>query len=400
MKILDTDFDQQNMYIETLRQMNKLNKYKAYVKTYGCQQNVADSEKIKGILHEIGYELINDVQNADLIIYNTCAIRENAEDRVFGNTGALKNLKKQKSNKTIALCGCMTQQEHIAQKIRESYPYVDLIMGTHSLHLLPELLYKVIVSKQKIVEINHRCGLLPENIPIYRSDSKKGLVPIMYGCDNFCTYCVVPYVRGREYSRKSSNIISEIQEMVNNGYNEITLLGHNVNSYGKGLSENVEFATLLQTINALDGDFKINFMTSHPKDFSKRLIDVISNCEKISSHLHLPVQSGSNRILKLMNRKYTIEEYKSLVDYAKDAIPDLVLSSDILVGFPGEMVDDFAMTKELIKYVKFDFLYTFIYSKREKTAAAKMEDNTPLEEKHRRLSELLDLQTSIHSNLK
>lgn len=399
--ILKTDFKKQYVYINFIKKINddnfkKFNRKRvACVKTYGCQQNVADSEKIKGILNKMGYKLSDNVYESDVIIYNTCAVREGAEDRVFGNTGMLKKLKSINSNVIIGLCGCMTQQLHIVEKIKKSYPQVDLIMGTHSLHMLPELLYKVITTKDIVVDINERVGLFPEDLPILRDNDKKAWVPIMYGCDNFCTYCVVPYVRGREYSRDSIDIISEVKNLISDGYNEIILLGQNVNSYGKGLSENINFSTLLYKLNQLPGDFKIGFMTSHPKDCNEELIDTIAQCEKITKHLHLPVQSGSNKILRLMNRKYTIEEYKYLIDYAKNKIENLVLSSDIIVGFPGETYEDFVETKNIIEYVKYDFLFTFIYSKRKGTVAANMHDFVSKEEKHKWFSELLKLQEEI-----
>lgn len=401
LKIIKYDFKTQEKYIKFINDLN--NKYFletgkkkiACVKTYGCQQNVADSEKIKGILNNMGYLLANDVREADLVIYNTCAVRENAEDRVFGNTGALKNLKKIKKDMIIGLCGCMTQQEHIVKKIKHSYPQVDLILGTHSLHLLPEFLSNIILGQKKVTDISYRDCLFPEDIPILRDSDKKAWVPIMYGCDNFCTYCVVPYVRGRERSRNSNDVLREVKYLIENNYEEITLLGQNVNSYGKGLEEKINFSQLLRLINKIPGNFKISFMTSHPKDCSKELIDTISECEKISKHLHLPVQSGSDKILKLMNRKYNIEEYKNLIDYAKLKIKNLVLSSDIIVGFPGETYEDFLKTKEIIKYVRYDFLFNFIYSKRNATVAANMKDIVSEKEKHIWFSELLELQEKI-----
>ena len=399
LEISKDDFKNQRKYIEFLSNLNNKKKI-ACVKTFGCQQNVADSEKIKGILDKLGYVLSQDPEQADLIIYNTCAVRENAEDRVFGNTGALKNLKQSKKDIIIGLCGCMTQQEHIVDKIKQSYPQVDLILGTHSLHLLPELLYRVIINQKRVIDINNRDGLFPEDIPVLRDSDKKAWVPIMSGCDNFCTYCIVPYVRGRERSRASRDIINEIKDLINLGYCEITLLGQNVNSYGKGLEEKINFSQLLKNINNLPGDFEISFMTSHPKDCSKELIDTIAESNKISKHLHLPVQSGSNKILKLMNRKYNIQEYKDLVDYAKSKIKNLILSSDIIVGFPGETYEDFLETKEIIKYIKYDFLYSFIYSKRNGTIAAKMTDIVSEKEKHQWLSELLKLQEEIKKNYK
>ncbi len=402
-KILKGDFDKQKTYIDLVKKINEDKKKfigkapVACVKTFGCQQNVADSEKIKGIASSMGYVINENIENADFVIYNTCAVRENAEDRVFGNTGMLKKLKKNNPNMIIGLCGCMMQQPHIVKKIKQSYPQVDLIMGTHSLHLLPQLLYKILDDKVKVIDIEDRDGIFPEGLPILRDEKDHAWVPIMYGCDNFCTYCIVPYVRGREISRKSIDVINEVKTLVNNGYKEITLLGQNVNSYGKGLEEKINFNTLLREINEIPGEFEISFMTSHPKDCSKELIDTISECDKISKHLHLPVQSGSNRILTLMNRKYTIDEYKKLINYAKEKISGLILSTDIIVGFPGETYEDFVKTKEIVEYVKYDFLYTFIYSRRVGTVAADMDDFISSEEKHKWFNELLNLQEDIKS---
>lgn len=397
--ISENDFQEQKKYIDLLKQINKNAKTTkektACVITYGCQQNVADSEKIKGILDSAGYVFSDDINDCNLIIYNTCAVRENAEDRVFGNTGKLKHLKKANKDLIICLCGCMIQQEHVTLKMKKSYPQVDLMLGTHSIHLLPQHLYKAVWEKVKVVDIENRDGIFPESVPIFRDDKEKAWVPIMCGCDNFCTYCVVPYVRGREYSRKPKDIIAEVENLVSQGYKEIVLLGQNVNSYGKGLEEQVNFSDLLRKLNSIPGRFEIGFMTSHPKDCTKQLIDTIASCEKVSKHLHLPVQSGSNRILKLMNRKYSIEQYKELVDYAKSKIKNLVLSSDIIVGFPGEKYEDFVKTKEIIEYVKYDFLFNFIYSKRVGTVAANMPDNVSAQEKHRWFSELLQLQERL-----
>ena len=402
-KILQGDFDKQRAYIDLVKKINEDKKNLTgktpvvCVKTFGCQQNVADSEKIKGIASSMGYVIDENIENADFVIYNTCAVRENAEDRVFGNTGMLKKLKKNNPNMVIGLCGCMMQQQHIVKKIKQSYPQVDLIMGTHSLHLLPQLLYKILDGKTKVIDIEDRDGIFPEGLPILRDEKDHAWVPIMYGCDNFCTYCIVPYVRGRERSRKSIDVINEVKTLVNNGYKKITLLGQNVNSYGKGLEEKINFNNLLRKINEIPGKFEVGFMTSHPKDCSKELIDTISECDKISKHLHLPVQCGSDRILKLMNRKYTINEYKNLIDYAKEKINGLILSTDIIVGFPGETYEDFVKTKEIVEYVKYDFLYTFIYSRRVGTVAADMKDFVSSEEKHKWFDELLKLQEDIKS---
>lgn len=397
------DFENQQKYVKLIEDINKKwvietgEKKRACVVTYGCQQNVADSQKIKGILLLLGYELSQDMNGVDLILFNTCAVRENAEDRVFGNVGKLKNLKKTNKNLIIGLCGCMMQQKHVVDKIKRSYPYVDLIIGTHSLYLLPQLLYQVIINHKKLVDINDREGLFPEDLPVYRQDKNNCLVPIMYGCDNFCTYCIVPFVRGRERSRRSRDVINEVKLVISQGYKNITLLGQNVNSYGKGLEEDINFSELLRELNELPGEFIIDFMTSHPKDCGEELIETIASCNKVSKHLHLPLQSGSNRILNLMNRKYSVEGYKELIDMAKSKIANLVLSTDIIVGFPGETYDDFLKTLEVINYVKYDFLFTFIYSKRVGTVAANFRDEIPIEEKHKWFSELIKLQDKIRN---
>ncbi len=367
----------------------------AYVRTYGCQQNVADSEKLKGMLMKMGCTLTEDAEKADIIIFNTCAVREHAEDRVFGNAGALKALKKKKPSLLIALCGCMMEQEHIAEKIYNSYPYVGLVFGTHAMHQFPELLYNAVTTGKRVVKRGNDDGLIYENIPIHRDGSFKGWLPIMYGCDNFCTYCIVPYVRGRERSRRSADVLADAREMVNAGYKDITLLGQNVNSYGKGLDEEVDFSELLAQTAAIDGDFRVRFMTSHPKDCSRKLIDTMASNPKICRHLHLPFQSGSDRILKQMNRRYTREKYFEIVRYARSVMPDLSLTSDVIVGFPGETEEDFEQTLSLIREVGFTSLFTFIYSPREGTPAAKYEDPFTHEQKAERMGRLLKLQEEI-----
>ncbi|MBR0413548.1 MAG: tRNA (N6-isopentenyl adenosine(37)-C2)-methylthiotransferase MiaB [Clostridia bacterium] len=367
---------------------------KAYVHTYGCQGNVADSEKIQGMLLDIGYELTEDLSEADLVLYNTCAIREHAEHRVFGNVGALKHYKVRKKDMIIALCGCMMQQSRVAEKIKKSYPFVNLVFGTHVVHRLPEFIYRVL-GGNKVICIDESEGVIAEGLPIHRDGSFKAWLPIMYGCNNFCSYCIVPYVRGRERSRRQSDILAEAQQIIAAGYKEITLLGQNVNSYGNDLEDGSNFASLLQALDALEGDFKIRFMTSHPKDCTKQLIDTIAVSRHISHHLHLPFQSGNNDILKAMNRKYTREKYLELVDYAKSKISDLSLTSDVIVGFPGETYAQFSDTLSLIKEVKFTSLFTFIFSPRHGTPAEKMDDPVPAEEKGKWFRELLDVQAEI-----
>ena len=371
-------------------------KPKACVITYGCQQNVADSEKIKGMLEIMGYDFTDDRLEAKLIIFNTCAVREHAEDRVFGNVGALKSYKQKNHDVVIALCGCMMQQQHIADKIKKSYPFVDLVFGTHVVHKLPELLYKALTGKKRVFDIDDTDQVIAEGIPVKRDNDAKAWLPIMYGCNNFCSYCIVPYVRGRERSREKADIIAEFKCLVEQGYKEITLLGQNVNSYGKDLEPKVTFAELLRQLNDIDGDFRIRFMTSHPKDCTKELIETMAECDKVAQHLHLPFQSGSNRVLKAMNRHYTREQYLELINYARKLMGDeLSITSDIIVGFPGETYEEFQETLSLVREIKATQLFTFIYSKREGTPAAKMDDPAPAEEKSRWFKELTDLQEKI-----
>ena len=371
---------------------------KAFVHTYGCQGNVADSERIKGQLSLMGYVMTEDKEEADLILYNTCAIREHAEDRVFGNVGAIKKLKQINPNLIIALCGCMMQQTHIREKLQKSYPFVDIVFGTHNQYKVPEIFKAYLTRGKRYFADMTETNEVAEGIPALRDNSAKAWLPIMYGCDNFCTYCVVPYVRGRERSRKSADIIAEAKQIIAEGYKDITLLGQNVNSYGKGLDEDINFSKLIREINALDGEFTIRFMTSHPKDCTKELIDTIAECEKASKHIHLPVQSGNNRILKEMNRHYTREKYLELVNYAKEKIEGLSLTSDIIVGFPGETYEEFCDTLSLVKEVGYTSLFTFIFSSRKGTKASLMDDPVPYEEKNKWFKELCDLQESIASN--
>lgn len=368
----------------------------ACVITYGCQQNVADSEKIKGMLSEMGYGFTENRFEAKLIIFNTCAVREHAEDRVFGNVGTLKSYKRENPEIIIACCGCMMQQKHIADKIKQSFPFVDLVFGTHVVHRLPELLFKALTRKKRVFELPDTDGAIAEGVPVLRDNDKKAWLPIMYGCNNFCSYCIVPYVRGRERSREADIIISEAQELIESGYKEITLLGQNVNSYGKDLSPQISFAELLRRINALDGDFRIRFMTSHPKDCTRELLEVMASSDKIAKHLHLPFQSGNNRVLQAMNRKYTREKYLELINYAKELMGDeLSITSDIIVGFPGETYEEFKDTLSLVEEVKFTSLFTFIYSPRKGTPAAEMPDPVSAEEKGKWFRELTDAQEKI-----
>ncbi len=389
----------QREYIEKIRTILSVkypgSKPKAFVHTYGCQGNVADSERIKGQLYEMGYEFTDVREEADFVLFNTCAVREHAEDRVFGNVGALKPLKMKNRDMIIALCGCMMQQTHVWERIKRSYPYVNLVFGTFGVHRVPEMLYKVLRSGKRVFETEETGGEIAEGLPVYRDRDFKMWLPIMYGCNNFCSYCVVPYVRGRERSRSPEEVIKEAKELIALGAKEITLLGQNVNSYGKGSEEGLNFPKLLKMVNDLPGDFKIRFMTSHPKDCTKELLDTMAQCSKVARHLHLPFQSGNNRVLKEMNRGYTREDYISLIKYAKSVMPELSVTSDIIVGFPGETYEEFCDTLSLIEEVKFTSLFTFIFSPRHGTKAEKMDDPVPYSEKSKWFTELLKVQERI-----
>ncbi len=355
----------------------------AYVYSYGCQQNVSDGEKLKGQLSLIGYEFTDDTEQADLIILNTCAVRENAENTVYGAVGGLKHLKERKPELIIGICGCMAQLEHVAQKIRASYRQVDLVFGTFAYGDLYKMLYDIIYNKKRIFNLSENNTDINESFYQVRDSKIKAFVPIMYGCNNFCTYCIVPYVRGRERSREPQSVIEEVRKLVEDGYKEIMLLGQNVNSYSYGFPE------LLKSIDSIDGDFRIRFMSSHPKDASKELIDTIIESRHICKHLHLPFQAGSDRVLKAMNRRYTIDDYLKIVDYARSKRQGFSFTTDIIVGFPGESYEEFCQTKSVIKRVGFDNIYSFVYSKRSGTPAAELEDNTDDKTKGRWLRELL-----------
>ena len=367
----------------------------AMVDTYGCQQNEADSEKLRGYLAEMGYGFTGDEFQADVIVVNTCAVREHAEMRVLGNVGALNHTKKARPNQIIAVCGCMVQQEHMAEKLRRSYPIVDLVFGPHELWRFPELLEQVMEKHRRVFSIEKQNGVVAEGIPHRRDGSVKAWLSIMYGCNNYCTYCVVPYVRGRERSRLPDEVVREARELVAAGYKDITLLGQNVNSYGKDLNLDVDFADLIRRINDIPGDFLIRFMTSHPKDATEKLFRTMAECEKCARHIHLPVQAGSNRILKAMNRGYTREKYLEEIAAARRWMPDLVLTTDIIVGFPGETNEEFSETLSLCDEVRYDAMFTFIYSKRVGTPAAAMPDPYTRAEKQKHFDALMELSNRI-----
>ena len=369
---------------------NNMDKKLFCISTYGCQMNEEDSEKLSGMLKSQGYERTENKEEASIIIFNTCCVRENAENKVFGNLGQLKQLKKNNPNLVIAICGCMMQQVGMADKVLKTFPYVDIIFGTHNAHKFPEYLHRVLQEGVQVKEILNKEEGIVEGLPIDRKSDVKAFVTIMYGCNNFCTYCIVPYVRGRERSRKSEDIIKEIEELVSQGYKEITLLGQNVNSYGKGLEEDIDFAGLLRKVNEVKGLERVRFMTSHPKDLSDDVIMAIKECDKLCEQVHLPVQSGSSRILKEMNRHYDREYYLDLVKKIKSEIPDVTLTTDIIIGFPGETEEDFLDTLSLCEEVGYDSAFTFIYSRRNHTPADKMENQIPDDIKHDRFNRLVE----------
>ena len=367
----------------------------ALVDTYGCQQNEADSEKLRGYLAEMGYGFTQDEFQADVIVVNTCAVREHAEMRVLGNVGALNHSKKARPGQIIAVCGCMVQQEHMAQKIKMSYPIVDLVFGPHELWRFPELLRAVMEKHRRVFAADKNDGAVAEGIPVRRDGTVKAWLSIMYGCNNFCTYCIVPYVRGRERSRRPEDVVAEARALVEAGYKDITLLGQNVNSYGKDLDCGVDFADLIAMINAIPGDFLIRFMTSHPRDATEKLFRTMAACEKCARHIHLPVQSGSDTILKRMNRHYDRAKYLEEIATARRYMPDIVITTDIIVGFPGETEEDFADTLSLCEEVRFDAMFTFIYSKRVGTPAATMPDPYTREDKQKHFDALTELANRI-----
>lgn len=392
--------EKQQFYIDKCREiirnkeMNLGRKLTACVVTFGCQMNFKDSEKLMGILSEIGYEETED-EHADLVLYNTCTVRENANLKIYGRLGYLSKIKEKNPDMLIGLCGCMMQEPHVVEKLNKSYRFVDIIFGTHNVFLLAELLYERLISGHKVEDIWDGTTEIVEDLPSVRKYNFKSGVNIMYGCNNFCSYCIVPYVRGRERSRNPEDIIQEIKELVKNGVVEVMLLGQNVNSYGKTLENPISFAQLLEQIEKIEGLERIRFMTSHPKDLSDELIEVMAKSKKICKQMHLPLQSGSSRLLKLMNRHYTKEQYLLLVEKLRQAIPDIGITTDIIVGFPGETEEDFLETLDVVKKARYDSAFTFIYSKRSGTPAAKMPNQVPEDVIKDRFNRLLNVINEI-----
>ncbi len=400
-RIPSDEIRRQQSYIESIRELlserqsEKGRSFVAYTKTFGCQQNENDTERINGMLSEMGYVFADNPSEADFILFNTCAVRDHAEQKVYGTVGSLASVKRMKPETVIALCGCMMQQPIVAEEIRKKYRHVDLLFGPHALYRFPENLYRILTGTKRIFDNASSDGNIAEGLPIRRDDTTRAWVSIMSGCNNFCTYCIVPHVRGRERSRDPEAVLKEVSGLIQKGYKEITLLGQNVNSYCNDLNLDYDFSDLLREIDRLDGDFTIRFMTSHPKDASEKLIDTIAQSKHISRHIHLPFQSGSNRILKLMNRKYTREDYLNLISLAKKKIPDVVFTSDVIVGFPTETEDDFEDTLSLIRQVGFDGLFTFLYSPRNGTPAAVMDGQIPDAMKKERYQRLTALQSQL-----
>ncbi len=404
-KVSQEEIARQYQFIEEIKELNYQKEMKTekkklyYLATFGCQMNEHDSEKLAGMLNEMGYAEGTKMEESDLIIYNTCCVRENAELKVYGHLGTMKQIKKENPDLVIAICGCMMQQPQVVEHIKRVYRHVDLIFGTHNLYKFPELLFNSISSDRAVVEIMDSIGLIAEDVPVERKDGVKAWVTVMYGCNNFCSYCIVPYVRGRERSRGLDKVVDEVKLLGQKGIREITLLGQNVNSYGKDLGDDITFAKLLTELNKVEGIERIRFMTSHPKDLSDELIYAMRDLNKLCEHLHLPFQAGSTRILKEMNRKYSKEDFLKLVDKVKNNIPGISLTTDIIVGFPGETEEDFQETLDVLKKVRFDQVYTFIYSKRTGTPAAKNVEQIPEEVKKERFQRLLEVQNRISKEI-
>ena len=395
--IPQADLDRQREFEEKIRGLFAAREAHpaACVDTFGCQQNVADGQKLMGMLEASGFTLNQDPKEADLVLLNTCAIREHAEDRVFGNLGALTHTKKENPEQVICLCGCMAQEPRVSERIKKSYPHVDLVFGPQALWKFPELLWQVYETKKRVFSVQDEHGTIAEGIPVVREKGVKAWVSIMYGCNNFCSYCIVPYVRGRERSRDPQAVLAEVRQLVEAGYKDITLLGQNVNSYGNDLDLDYHFPDLLADIDRIPGEYLIRFMSSHPKDATPRLFDVMAASSHVAKQLHLPFQSGNDRVLKEMNRRYTRQQYLDLVNYAKRVMPGLVLTSDVIIGFPGETEAEAMDTVSLVEEVGFDALFTFIFSPRVGTPAANMDDPMPREEKLVNFNRLTALQDAI-----
>lgn len=397
--IPEKEVERQFEYIKNIKLKNEGKEKYAYINTYGCAQNETDSDKLYGMLLEMGYKKAESEKKADIILFNTCSVRENAELKIYGKVGALKAVKKKNPDLIIGICGCLMQQEHASERIKKKYKHVDMVFGTHALHHFPELLYNVLNEKGRVFDAEHVDGAIVEGLPILMEKNYKAQIPIAFGCNNFCTYCVVPHTRGRERSRRSEDILNEINNLVKNGLKEVMLLGQNVNSYGNDNDDDIDFSDLLQKIADIKEIKRIRFVTSHPKDLNDKLIDTIARNDNICKYLHLPFQAGNTRVLKEMNRKYTREDYLNLVSKIKEKIPNIALSADVIVGFPGETTEEFYDTLSLIKEVRFDTLFTFIYSKRKDTKAALMDDPMSYDEKLKNFNILLEEQNKISKEI-
>ena len=395
------DIERQREFTQKIRALHEAREAHptACVDTFGCQQNVADGQQLMGMLEEMGFTLVRDPAEADLALLNTCAVREHAEDRVFGNLGALSHAKKANPAMILGLCGCMAQEERVSQRVKQSYPYVNLVFGPQSMWRFPELLWQVYQGQKRVFSVAEEHGSIAEGLPIVREDGIRAWVSIMYGCNNFCSYCIVPYVRGRERSRDPEQIIAEVRQLAAEGYKEITLLGQNVNSYGKDLGTGYDFADLLTALDEIPGDYLIRFMSSQPKDASFKLFDTMARCSHVAKQLHLPVQSGSDRVLRAMNRPYDKARYLELIAYARKVMPELVLTSDVIIGFPGETEAEAMETVALVEQVRFDALFTFIFSPRPGTPAAKLDDPVPRAEKQVWFDRLCDAQNKISEEI-
>ena len=397
----DGDMARQREFTEKIKDLHiqRGKAVRALVDTFGCQQNVADSQHIMGMLEAMGCEFVTEPAEADIIVLNTCAIRDHAEKRVYGNLGALTHTKKANPEQIICLCGCMAQRPEVAEKVRQSYRHVDLVFGPQALWKFPELLYQVYTRRGRVFSVENEHGSIAEGMPVVREGCTRAWVSIMYGCNNFCSYCIVPYVRGRERSRDPEQIIAEVRQLAAEGYKEITLLGQNVNSYGKDLGTGYDFADLLAALDEISGDYLIRFMSSQPKDASFKLFDTMARCSHVAKQLHLPVQSGSDRVLRAMNRPYDKARYLELITYARKVMPELVLTSDVIIGFPGETEAEAMETVALVEQVRFDALFTFIFSPRPGTPAAKLDDPVPRAEKQVWFDRLCDAQNKISEEI-